>query len=90
MPGKVELGAAVATNCGNEVDAANTGSVGVEGDNGPGLFVFFKLLDLPSQCWVLLKPYYSNKSKLSSTNAKIRNPTSKTEQPEACTWIDDI
>ena len=90
MSGMVELEAAAATSYGSEMAIANADSVDDEGDNGPYLSMFFKLLDLPSQCWVLLKPYHSKKSQLSSTNAKIRNPTSKTEQPEACTWIDDI
>ena len=90
MSGMVELEAIAAIGYGNEVAAANAGSVGDEGDNGSYLSVFFKLLDLPSRCWVLLKPYHSNKSQLSSTIVETRNPTSKTEQPEACTWIDDI
>ena len=90
MLGIVELGDAMAIGCGNEVATANVDSVGDEGDNGPCFSMFFKLLDLPSRCWVLLKPYHSNKSQLSSTNAETRNPTSKTKQPEACTWIDDI
>ena len=50
MSGMVELEAAAATSYGSEMAIANADSVDDEGDNGPYLSMFFKLLDLPSRC----------------------------------------
>ena len=50
MSGMVELEAVAATSCGSEMAIANADSVDDEGDNGPYLYMFFKLLDLPSRC----------------------------------------